>query len=71
MRAARSHKDKKQRIGTTAQGLLECFPELVGGDENSYTVDYGELSVIAIAAIKELKAEVDTLRDEIKKLKGE
>ena len=62
--------DKKQQIGTTAQALLEVFPELVGGnEEEGYGVDYGRLSVVALAAIKELKAEVDALKKEIKKLK--
>jgi hypothetical protein len=49
---------------------MTVFPELVSGsEEDSYTVDYAKLSVIAIAAIKELKAEVDELSKEIKRLK--
>ena len=64
-------KDKKQQIGTVAQGLQEAYPELVTEmDDGILAVDYAKLSVIAIAAIKELKAEVDELKAEINKLKG-
>ena len=63
---------KTRHIGTLAQGLLPIYPEVVSGSEDtSYTVEYSELSVIALAAIKELKAEVDTLKEEIRKLKEE
>ena len=61
---------KERRIGTVAQGVLGTYPEIVNGsEETAYTVEYPELSVIAIAAIKELKAEVESLKEEIKKLK--
>ena len=61
-----------RHIGTLAQGILPLYPEVVSGtDDTSYTVGYPELSVIAIAAIKELKKEVMELKDEIKKLKDE
>ena len=63
---------KARHIGTLAQGLLPLYPEVVSGTEDtSYTVEYSELSVIAIAAIKELKKEVMELKDEIKRLKDE
>lgn len=63
--------DKKQQIGTVAQGLQEAYPELVTEmDDGILAVDYAKLSIIAIAAIKELKAEVDELKAEINKLKG-
>jgi hypothetical protein len=64
-------KDSDNHIGTLAQDVMTVFPELVSGsEEDSYTVDYAKLSVIAIAAIKELKDEVDELSKEIKRLKG-
>ena len=64
-------KENKRHIGTTAQSLLEDYPEFVrvtDGDDK-YTVDYAKLSVLALAAIKELKAEVNNLKEEIKQLK--
>lgn len=65
-------KENKRRIGTTAQSLLKDFPEFVSGsEEDKYDVNYAELSVLALAAIKELKKEVQDLKDEIKKLKNQ
>lgn len=64
-------KENKRHIGTTAQSLLEDYPEFVrvtDGDDK-YTVDYAKLSVLALAAIKELKVEIDDLKEEIKQLK--
>ena len=67
----KDHRDDERHIGTLAQSLLDVFPETVGGTEDAgYKVDYAKLSIIALAAIKELKSEVDALKDEITKLKG-
>lgn len=66
----KDHRDDDSHIGTLAQSLSDTFPEVVGGDEeNGYTVDYAKLSIIALAAIKELKGEVDMLKNEIRRLK--
>ena len=63
---------KTRHIGTLAQDLLPIYPEVVTGNEDEgYAVEYPKLSVIALAAIKELKAEVESLKEEIKKLKEE
>lgn len=63
--------DDKKHIGTTAQALLKVFPELVrySEDKDEYSVAYDKLSIVALAAIKELSEEVEKLKAEIKSLK--
>ena len=55
-------------MGLIAQEVEIILPELVDVDEEGYkTVRYGlELQMLAIQAIKELKAENDELKQEIK-----
>lgn len=62
---------KELQIGTSAQEVEKLYPELVSktGDD-TLTVDYAKLSIIALAAIKELKAEIQSLKEEIKQLKS-
>jgi len=46
------------------------LPEVVEkDDEGKYSVAYGNMAGVFIEAIKELKAEVDSLKQEIKQLK--
>ena len=50
------------------------FPQFVsyGGDNQvTYTVDYGGLSVIALKAIQEQQAQIEMLKEEIRRLKEE
>ena len=61
----------KKDIGVIAQEVEKEFPELVSEDKGIKSVAYGNLVAVAFEAIKELKAEVDTLREEIRELKGE
>ena len=63
--------DNKEQIGVIAQEVEAEFPELVSEHEGTKSVSYGNLVAVAFEAIKELKAEVDTLREEIRELKGE
>ena len=50
-------------IGTSAQEVQKIYPDLVTANEDGIlSVDYARLSVIALAAIKELKAEIDELK---------
>ena len=63
--------NKESQIGTSAQEIEKLYPELVSKTEDdTLTVDYAKLSIIALAAIKELKAEIQSLKDEIKQLKS-
>ena len=55
--------DSKLHIGTSAQEIQKLYPDLVTeNEEGELSVDYARLSVIALAAIKELKKEIDTLK---------
>ena len=63
-------KNKESQIGTSAQEVEKLYPELVSKTEDDIlTVDYAKLSIVALAAIKELKAEIQSLKEEIKQLK--
>ena len=62
----------KVRIGTSAQQLQKVYPELVVYDESndSYHVNYANLSVVALAAIDRLHEEIEYLKDKINKLEN-
>ena len=63
--------NQESQIGTSAQEVEKLYPELVSKTEDdTLTVDYAKLSIIALAAIKELKAEIQSLKEEIKQLKS-
>lgn len=56
---------EKRGVGVIAQEMLEVVPEAVQqgiGDDETLSVAYGNLVGVMIEAIKELKAEVDTLK---------
>lgn len=60
------NQDVPVHIGTIAQDIQKIYPDLVAEDaEGHLTVDYAKLSVIAIAAIKELKKEIEILKSKI------
>lgn len=62
--------DPVLHIGTSAQEIQKFYPDLVTADEDGIlSVDYARLSIIALAAIKELKAEVDKLKQQNTKFK--
>ena len=63
--------NNKEQIGVVAQEVEKEFPELVSEEDGIKAVSYGNLVAVAFQAIKELKSEVDTLREEIRELKGE
>lgn len=63
--------NQESQIGTSAQEVEKLYPELVSKTEDdTLTVDYAKLSIIALAAIKELKTEIQSLKEEIKQLKS-
>lgn len=58
--------DPKLHIGTSAQEVQKIYPDLVSENkEGILSVDYARLSIIAIAAIKELKAEINELKSKL------
>ena len=63
--------DKSDKIGVIAQEVKKVLPEVVNYDDEKdlLGVDYGKMAGVFIEAIKELKAEVDSLKQEIKELK--
>jgi hypothetical protein len=62
--------DKSLKLGVIAQEVKEVLPEVVMKDDKGlYSVAYGNMAGVFIEAIKELKAEVDSLKQEIKELK--
>ena len=55
--------DPQLHIGTSAQEIQKIYPDLVSVNEDGeLSVDYARLSIIALAAIKELKTELDELK---------
>jgi hypothetical protein len=64
--------DGAEDFGLIAQEVREVLPKLVVGDEatESLTVSYSQLSVVAIGAIQELKAENDRKQREIDELRA-
>ena len=62
--------DIKQDIGFIAQDVQKVVPELVRKNDNGLlSLRHQGIAPILLEAIKELKAEVDSLRNEIKELK--
>lgn len=58
----KSDQTGQRHIGTSAQALLEIYPEIVGTDtEGNFQVDYAKLSVVALAAVSELEDRVQPL----------
>lgn len=51
-------KTNKKQIGFIAQDVKEIVPELVGGEEGSYGLSYGQLSAVLVNAIKEQQSEI-------------
>lgn len=62
--------DKLLNIGTSAQELEKIYPELVSeypeGDEIYKTVNYANLSIVALAAIDKLNDKIKILEEKIK-----
>ena len=69
----------KLQIGTSAQAVKQIYPELVSSSEDGIlSVDYSKLSIVALSAIdklhlenQDLKHEINLLKQEIEKLKGQ
>jgi hypothetical protein len=66
----KSDDEKILNIGTSAQELENIYPELVNeypeGDEVYKTVNYANLSIVALAAIDKLNDKIKNLEEKIK-----
>jgi hypothetical protein len=64
--------DTRTKIGVIAQETLEVVPEVVNQDNaGMYNVSYGNMTALLIEAIKEQQAQIEDLKLEVKKLRGE
>jgi hypothetical protein len=66
MRGVSFTKDDKEGSGVIAQELEKIAPELVNSDSEYKAVAYGNITGYLIEAIKDLKAEIDELKKQIK-----
>jgi len=56
--------DKSRKLGVIAQEVLDILPEVVQQDDSgNYSVAYGNIVGVLIEAIKELKAEINELKN--------
>jgi hypothetical protein len=62
----------RRDLGVIAQEVQEVVPEAVkyADDVDEYSVNYGNMAGLFIEAIKDLKKEIDLLKDELNTLKG-
>ena len=59
----RTDKDGPRETGCIAQEILEVLPEAVmGSEDETYSVAYGNMVGLLVEAIKELKSEVEDLK---------
>ena len=70
--ASLGQSSKLREIGVVGQELEKVFPELVvkSGPEQYRSVDYSRLSVVLLEAVKELKAETETLKSDRTRLEA-
>jgi len=66
MRGVSFTKDNKDGSGVIAQELEKVAPELVNNDSEYKSVAYGNITGYLIEAIKDLKAEVEDLKKQLK-----
>jgi len=68
----RGHKEGEKSIGMIAQELQKVYPELVvaakSGHEDYLSIDYIKFTAVLLQSIKELKAQVNALQDQVKVL---
>jgi Chaperone of endosialidase len=63
------HFGNGQNYGLVAQDVEQVIPEIVATDSDGYkAVDYTKLPLLTIQAVKELKAENDTLKERVAEL---
>lgn len=63
-------KDQARQLGFIAQEVKEVFPEWVHENEEYYSMSYDKMgAVLAVQGIQELRAEIKSLKEELKTLK--
>ena len=67
----KSDEENTQRCGLIAQEVEQVLPEVVDNDTDFKQVRYTEVTPLLVQAIKELKAELDTVKAELATLKGQ
>jgi hypothetical protein len=66
------HFGNEPSYGLIAQEVERVLPELVSTDEQGYkSVNYSKLPLLTLQAVKELKAENDTLKEKLQKQQAE
>ena len=63
-------KENKKQIGFIAQDMLEVIPEVVSGSDGALGLSYGQLTAVLVKAVQEQQKEIDELKQEISRLKG-
>ncbi len=65
--------NEEEKIGFIAQDIYQYFPEFISlsEDEDLYTLDYAGLSALAIKAIQEQQAIIESQADDIDHLRSE
>jgi hypothetical protein len=60
----------EKSIGLIAQEVEKIFPEVINTDNSGMkSIDYGRLTAVLIEGIKEQQKEIDSLKQEVEKLK--
>lgn len=63
-------KDQAKQLGFIAQEVKEVFPEWVHENEEYYSMSYDKMgAVLAVQGIQELRAEIKSLKEELKSLR--
>lgn len=65
----RSEPNGKEQIGFIAQDFRKHYPQLLRlpDQDGYYSMDYSKVTVILLECIKELKVEVQCLREQLEK----
>jgi len=62
----------EKSIGLIAQEVEKIFPEVINTDNSGMkSIDYGRLTAVLIEGIKEQQKEIDSLKQEVEKLKAQ
>ncbi len=66
----KSDETNRKQIGFIAQDVKEVIPELVNGEEGTYSLAYAQFVPVVVNAIKEQQKQIDDLKHQIAELKA-